>query len=85
MRAFRQSGAHKEAMPKLSGWCSESSTVHWEQLQMELPDWLDAHQRMITEGREYPVDRRSASFDLRGIPKPRMPALRVHNFAPIKA
>jgi hypothetical protein len=51
MRAFRDSGAHRAVMPKLLGWCDEASVAHWPDETSELPDWRDAHARMIEEGR----------------------------------
>src|SRR5712691_9351973 len=49
MKEFRNTGAHRKAMPKLAGWCSEASTAHWEQSQPEAPDWLEVHRRMLQE------------------------------------
>ena len=51
MRAFMRSGAHKRAMPKLFEWCDEASLGHWTQDTAELPDWREAHRRMVEEGR----------------------------------
>jgi len=51
MRAFRDSAAHKRAMPKLQNWCSESTSVHWNQDNDELPDWNRAHDRIVKNGR----------------------------------
>jgi hypothetical protein len=51
MRVYRGSGAHMKAMPKLLDWCDEASIAHWEQESNELPDWVDAHRRMVAEGR----------------------------------
>ncbi len=55
MRHFMRSGAHREAMPKLVEWCDEASTVHWWQETTELPSWEDIQQRMMTNGRIYPL------------------------------
>ncbi len=74
MRSFRNDDAHKDAMPKLAHWCDESSAVHWEQGQPSVPHWLEAHKRMVREGRESPVEMRSSSFDLQKIPTPRFSA-----------
>jgi len=82
MKEFRNTGAHRKAMPKLAGWCSEASTAHWEQSQPEAPDWLEVHRRMLQEGREYPVNERSHPFDIRAIPAPRVPTKLVQILKP---
>src|SRR6202167_5201391 len=51
MNAFRTAGAHGQAMPKLLDWCDEASVAHWIQPTTELPTWLEAHRRMLAEGR----------------------------------
>ncbi len=51
MRAYRNSGPHRRAMPKLLEWCDEASVGHWEQATAELPDWREARRRMMAEGR----------------------------------
>lgn len=51
MRAYRGTGAHMKAMPKLLDWCDEASVVNWEQPGEELPGWAEAHRRMSAEGR----------------------------------
>lgn len=71
MRMFRNNGAHQRVMPRLAHWCSESSSVHWEQARSVLPDWLEAYDRMIENGHEVPVENRSSTFNLKKIPVPR--------------
>jgi hypothetical protein len=51
MRSFRESGAHRVAMPNLLDWCDEASVVHWAQESAEPPTWEEAHRRMQREGR----------------------------------
>jgi antibiotic biosynthesis monooxygenase len=51
MRAFRDSGPHKRAMPRLPNWCSEATSVHWSQDNDQLPDWNSAYDRILKNGR----------------------------------
>jgi hypothetical protein len=51
MRAFRNSGMHRKAMPKLLRWCDEASFVHWEQLEATAPDIDRAVDRLSREGK----------------------------------
>lgn len=51
MRAFMLSGAHRQAMPKLAGWCDEASLTHWQQDGDILPTWAEAEDRLGREGR----------------------------------
>jgi Domain of unknown function (DUF3291) len=71
MRAFRSSGAHMRAMPKLLDWCDEASYVHWEQESAELPSWAEAHRRMVTEGKLSKVKNPSAAQTAKKFPQPR--------------
>jgi hypothetical protein len=70
MNTFRTSGAHRAAMPKLLGWCDEASVVHWNQETAQLPTWLEAHQRMVGEGRLSKVNRPSPAQSVAKIPAP---------------
>jgi hypothetical protein len=71
MNSFRTSGAHREAMPKLLDWCDEASVAHWSQPTAELPTWLEAHHRMVAEGRLSKVNHPSAAQQAKEIPAPR--------------
>jgi hypothetical protein len=72
MNAFRTSGAHRIAMPKLLDWCDEASVVHWNQETEELPTWMEAHRRMVEEGRISKVNHPSSDQLAKQIPAPRV-------------
>jgi heme-degrading monooxygenase HmoA len=72
MRAFMMAEPHRNAMGKLAGWCNEASVVHWTQATPELPDWIEAHRRMSTEGRRSRVRHPSEAHQDFRIPAPRV-------------
>jgi heme-degrading monooxygenase HmoA len=72
MNAFRTSGAHRRAMPKLLQWCDEAAVVHWTQETAELPAWREAHRRMVEEGRISKVNHPSSDQLAKHIPAPRL-------------
>ena len=51
MKAFRDTDAHKAAMPKLLDWCDESAMARVEQPGDELPDGTQALQLLSQRGR----------------------------------
>lgn len=51
MRAFRNSGVHLKAMPKLLRWCDEASFVHWEQPEAAAPAMDAAFDRLARDGK----------------------------------
>jgi len=55
-------------MPKLVEWCSEASTVHWEQESRQLPDAERAVRRMLEDGRLTGVRPPSEAQDAGEIP-----------------
>jgi len=71
MRAYMLAGAHRRAMPKLAGWCDEAAVAHWTQESAALPDWKEAHRRLIAEGRKSKVKHPSAAHEAFEIPEPR--------------
>ena len=70
MRAFRNSGNHRTAMPKLAGWCDEASYVHWEQADDLAPDLKTAHDRLVAEGVVSQVNHPSSVNATRAFPAP---------------
>lgn len=71
MNAFRTSGSHRAAMPKLLYWCDEASVAHWVQDTTDLPTWMEAHQRMVKDGRPSKVHHPSADQTANRIPAPK--------------
>ena len=74
MRAFMMAMPHRRAMTKLANWCDEASVVHWSQESTALPDWREAHRRMVTEGRQSKVNSPSAAHEAYTIPPPKADA-----------
>jgi hypothetical protein len=68
LNAFRVSGPHLAAMPKLLSWCDEASVAHWSQDSAELPIWPDVHQRMVREGKPSKVSHPSSDQKKNHIP-----------------
>jgi len=61
MNAYRTSGAHRDAMPKLLNWCDEAAVVHWTPETTELASWEESFERLQKEGRLSKVNRPSAA------------------------
>lgn len=73
MRAFRNSGSHKAAMPKLSEWCDEATYIHWEQEPDSAPDLKNAYERLVSQGVVSRVKYPSSNHAARTFPVPIRP------------
>ncbi|HEX8774073.1 MAG TPA: antibiotic biosynthesis monooxygenase [Pyrinomonadaceae bacterium] len=71
MRAYRNAGAHREAMPRLLDWCDEASVAHWTQDTSEIPGWQELHRRMVDEGRPSKVRHPSPAQESKQIAPPK--------------
>jgi len=71
MRAFMFAEPHRLVMAKLTHWCDEAAVVHWTQEDAALPDWKEAHRRLVTEGRRSRLRRPSAAHEKFEIPPPK--------------
>lgn len=69
--AFRNSGAHRGAMPKLADWCDEGTYVHWEQSGTDAPGLQLAHARLVAEGAVSRVRHPSPRHANRDFPAPK--------------
>ncbi len=72
MHVFMASGDHRRVMPYLASWCDEASVAHWNTETDELPDWIEAHRRMVGEGRASLVNRPSPRHEKLDFPQPRI-------------
>ena len=70
MRDYILAMPHRGAMRKLAERCDEASVVHWNQDSFTLPDWREAHRRMLGEGRPSKVNHPSPAHVALDIPAP---------------
>lgn len=84
MKAFRGAGPHSRVMPKLVEWCDEASYTHWMTKDGSIPDWPEANERLIKEGRLSRVAHPSPDHEARRFPKPRLQPLIGQNLKPTK-
>jgi heme-degrading monooxygenase HmoA len=75
MRAFRNSGVHQAAMPRLFAWCDEATYCHWEQADAAVPDLKTAHARLVADGVVSRVKHPSGNHATRAFPAPKGRAL----------
>jgi heme-degrading monooxygenase HmoA len=60
MRAFRNSGAHLKAMPKLLHMCNQAAYTHFEQMGTDVPTTDAAYDRLSRGGNMSKVNAPSA-------------------------
>ena len=63
MKAFRDSGAHRDSMPKLVDWCDEASVAQWE--GEPVTDWDVIYTQFVASGRASRVRRPSQAHQER--------------------
>ena len=72
MRAFRTSGAHLKAMPRLLDWCDEAAVIPWTDADASLPAMDVAFRRLRDEGRvskvHFPSARHAAGQTVASTP-----------------
>jgi len=75
MKTFRGSGAHAKAMPKLPKWCDEAAYAHWETSNGTVPEWPEAYEHLVKDGKLSRVENPSADHNARRFQKPRLQPL----------
>jgi hypothetical protein len=83
MKAFRASGAHARVMPRLLHWCDEAAYAHWIPADYKLPQWQEAYERLVSEGRLSRVANPSANHVARRFPPPRLHPLIGQDLKPV--
>jgi hypothetical protein len=83
MKAFRGSSSHARVMPKLAGWCDEAAYAHWVVADQLIPDWPEASERLVSEGRLSRVAHPSQDHESRCFRKPRLQPLIGANLKPV--
>lgn len=82
MKAFRGSGPHARVMPKLVEWCDEAAYTHWLAADDSIPEWTEAYDHLVKDGRLSRVARPSQNHASRIFPKPRLQPLIGQNLKP---
>jgi hypothetical protein len=82
MKAFRGTGTHARVMPKLAEWCDEAAYAHWMADRL-IPNWPEAYERLLSEGRLSRVARPSQDHESRCFRKPRLQPLIGANLKPV--
>jgi GNAT superfamily N-acetyltransferase len=72
MKRFRGSGAHSQVMNRLVEWCDEAAYAHWVPAAADIPDWLEAYERLVAEGRKSRVAHPSTGHEAFVFTKPRL-------------
>jgi Domain of unknown function (DUF3291) len=75
MKTFRGAGTHARVMSRLPKWCDEAAYAHWSPQDNAIPEWTEAHQQLIAEGRLSRVDHPAPSHTDRQFPSPRLSPL----------
>ncbi|MFO1183418.1 MAG: antibiotic biosynthesis monooxygenase [Bauldia sp.] len=76
MRAYRASGAHLKAMPRLMDWADEALASHYEQEGTGL-DWAEAHRRLAASGKPSKLHHPASAEPNRAFPPPRTAFVRT--------
>jgi hypothetical protein len=75
MKKFRGSGAHAKVMPDLAEWCDEAAYAHWTSEGPSVPDWPEAYEHLLKEGKLSRVNHPSEDHIARRFPQPRLQPL----------
>jgi Domain of unknown function (DUF3291) len=84
MKAFRGSGAHAAVMPRLAEWCDEAAYTHWAPENGTIPDWPEAYEYLVKEGRLSRVAHSSPDHKARRFPAPRLSPLIGQDLKPVR-
>jgi Domain of unknown function (DUF3291) len=83
MKAFRGSGAHARVMPRLVNWCDEAAYAHWIAPDGKLPEWTEAYEHLLKEGRLSRVTHATADHTAQRFAAPRLQPLTGQELHPV--
>lgn len=75
MKTFRGAGSHAKVIPRLAAWCDEAAYAHWSPENEGIPDWPEAYEHLVSEGRLSRVNYPSLGHQARHFPRPRLKPL----------
>jgi hypothetical protein len=82
MKAFRGAGAHARVMPRLFHWYDEAAYAHWATPDHKIPEWPEAYEHLLNQGRLSRVASHSKDHNARRFPPPRLRPLIGRNLKP---
>ena len=65
---FKTGEPHLGMMGSLDEWCDEASFVEWEQSTPQMPEWPEAYDRLVRDGRSPTLSRPSPDQEARSFP-----------------
>ena len=83
MKRFRGAGAHAQVMGRLVEWCDEAAYAHWSPAAAPVPEWHEAYERLVAEGRLSRVAHPSENHVARRFAKPRLSPLIGRDLRPV--
>jgi hypothetical protein len=84
MKGFRGTKVHAKVMPRLAEWCDEAAYAHWIAKDATLPDWLNAYEHLVSEGKLSRVAYPSGDHEAGRFPHPRLKPLIGRDLKPAR-
>jgi hypothetical protein len=73
MDGFVGAEPHLGTMNRIDDWCDEATFVDWEQPGADMPDWQEAHRRLVADGQTNSLTHGTQANQIRDFPAPVVP------------
>ena len=73
MDGFVGTEPHLGTMNHIDDWCDEATFVDWEQPGADMPDWQEAHRRLVADGQASSLTHGTQANQTRDFPAPVVP------------